>query len=115
LEEDLVSKAQALEAVLREEAEAIARACPDIVWPIRVRGLVGAIGLVEPNTKKPAVALAFAAVQRAVEKGLMLFAPVGPGPATIKINPPLIITEDALRDGMAALREAIVECRRELY
>ena len=93
LEEDLVSKAQALEAVLREEAEAIARACPDIVWPIRVRGLVGAIGLVEPNTKKPAVALAFAAVQRAVEKGLMLFAPVGPGPATIKINPPLIITE----------------------
>ena len=103
-----------MEAVLREEAEAIARAQPRHRLAYPGAGLVGAIGLVEPNTKNPAPALAFA-VQRAVEKGLMLFAPVGPGPATIKINPPLIITEEALRDGMAALREAIVECRRELY
>jgi 4-aminobutyrate aminotransferase/(S)-3-amino-2-methylpropionate transaminase len=114
LEEDLVNKAQALEAVLQEEAEAIAKACPDIIWPIRTRGLVGAIGLVEPGTKNPVPALALAVVQRAVEKGLMLFAPVGPGSSTIKINPPLIITEEALRDGMTALREAIMECSAEL-
>jgi 4-aminobutyrate aminotransferase-like enzyme len=33
----------------------------------------------------------------------MLFAPVGMGGCAIKINPPLCITEDALREGLDVL------------
>jgi 4-aminobutyrate aminotransferase-like enzyme len=37
----------------------------------------------------------------------MLFAPVGVGGGAIKINPPLIITEDAFADGLGVVREAV--------
>ena len=44
-------------------------------------------------------------VHRAVQSGLMLFAPVGVGGAAIKINPPLIINEEALQEGLGVLEE----------
>jgi 4-aminobutyrate aminotransferase-like enzyme len=37
----------------------------------------------------------------------MLFAPVGVGGGAVKINPPLIITEDAFREGLAVVQEAV--------
>ena len=39
----------------------------------------------------------------------MMFAPVGYGGASVKISPPLIITEEPLREGIAVLEEAIEE------
>jgi 4-aminobutyrate aminotransferase / (S)-3-amino-2-methylpropionate transaminase / 5-aminovalerate transaminase len=42
-----------------------------------------------------------------------MFAPVGLGAATVKICPPLTITEDAVLDGLAALGEAIAEAVAE--
>ena len=36
----------------------------------------------------------------------MLFAPVGVGGGAIKINPPLIITEEAFREGLSVVAEA---------
>jgi 4-aminobutyrate aminotransferase-like enzyme len=39
----------------------------------------------------------------------MLFAPVGYGGASVKLAPPLIVTEEALRDGLSALEEALEE------
>jgi 4-aminobutyrate aminotransferase-like enzyme len=52
---------------------------------------------------------AHAIVRRCVEKGLLLFAPVGYGGATVKIAPPLTITADAIREGAEALAEAVEE------
>ena len=40
-------------------------------------------------------------VRRCVEKGLLMFAPVGYGGASVKIAPPLIIDEEPLREGIA--------------
>jgi 4-aminobutyrate aminotransferase-like enzyme len=37
---------------------------------------------------------------------LLLFAPVGFGGASVKLCPPLVIEEAALREGMEALEEA---------
>ena len=37
----------------------------------------------------------------------MLFAPVGVGGGAVKINPPLIITEDAFREGLGVVQEAV--------
>jgi 4-aminobutyrate aminotransferase-like enzyme len=39
----------------------------------------------------------------------MLFAPVGVGGCAIKINPPLLITEEALREGLAVIEEIAAE------
>ena len=58
--------------------------------------------------------LAFAILERALQKGLLTFAPVGPGGASVKICPPLIITEDAIRDGLSVLDGAIAGAAEQL-
>lgn len=45
-------------------------------------------------------------VKKALQKGLLMFAPVRLGAATVKVCPPLVIEGDAARDGLAALAEA---------
>ena len=42
-----------------------------------------------------------------MEKGLLMFSPVGFGGATVKIAPPLTVTKDAILEGVAVLEEAI--------
>jgi 4-aminobutyrate aminotransferase-like enzyme len=39
----------------------------------------------------------------------MLFAPVGVGGGAIKINPPLVISEDQLREGIEVIEGVIQE------
>jgi 4-aminobutyrate aminotransferase-like enzyme len=73
------------------------------------RGLVAGLHVVRPGTAEPDGDLAFAIVEKAFQKGLLLFAPVGLGGATVKICPPLTITEEAVRDGLSALTEAVAE------
>ena len=73
------------------------------------RGLVAGVIMVDPETGDPDGALAFDIVKRSVEKGLLLFSPVGPGGATVKIAPPLVLTKEALEDAMMAFREAMSE------
>jgi 4-aminobutyrate aminotransferase-like enzyme len=48
-------------------------------------------------------------VEKAFQKGLLMFAPVGLGDATVKISPPLTINREAILDGLSALGEAIGE------
>jgi 4-aminobutyrate aminotransferase-like enzyme len=48
-------------------------------------------------------------VRRSVEKGVLMFSPVGQGGATVKICPPLVISEAAILDSVAALEEAFTE------
>jgi 4-aminobutyrate aminotransferase-like enzyme len=44
-----------------------------------------------------------------MEKGLLMFSPVGFGGGTVKIAPPLVITREAVEESCAVLREAFVE------
>jgi 4-aminobutyrate aminotransferase / (S)-3-amino-2-methylpropionate transaminase / 5-aminovalerate transaminase len=39
----------------------------------------------------------------------MLFSPVGYGGASVKLSPPLVIGEEALREGVLVLEQAIEE------
>jgi len=71
-------------------------------------GLAWAIVFVKPGTKELDGDFAHDVVEKAFEKGLLFFAPVGAG-ATIKITPPLTITEEALLEGLTVLRECIRE------
>jgi 4-aminobutyrate aminotransferase-like enzyme len=76
---------------------------------VKGRGLVAAMHCVQKGTTEPDPDLAFNVVERAVEKGLLLFGPVGFKGASIKICPPLVITKEQLADGLAALNEAFDE------
>jgi 4-aminobutyrate aminotransferase-like enzyme len=73
-------------------------------------GLVAAIQFVVPGTTTPDHDTAWEVVRKCVESGVMLFAPVGVGGGAIKINPPLIITKDALLEGLGVVTDAVQEC-----
>lgn len=48
-------------------------------------------------------------MRRAIEKGVLLFSPVGYNGSTVKIAPPLCITEEALRESLEAFEDAVNE------
>jgi len=83
---------------------------PNVIGSVQGKGLVAGVHVVKPGGKEPDADLAFEVVKSCAEKGLLMFAPVGFGGATIKIAPPLIITKEAVLDGVSALREAFLEC-----
>jgi 4-aminobutyrate aminotransferase-like enzyme len=68
--------------------------------------------VVKPGRKKIAdYDFAFAVVERCVEKGLLMFSPVGY--STIKIAPPLIAGREQILDGCSVLEEAFREIAAE--
>jgi 4-aminobutyrate aminotransferase-like enzyme len=73
------------------------------------KGCVAGLHMVKPGTKDPDGDLAFEIVRRAMCKGLLMFSPVGFGGATVKIGPPLITNEEALKEGLSVLDAAMGE------
>ncbi len=76
---------------------------------VKGKGLVAGVHCVVKGTTDPDPELAFNVVERAIEKGLLLFGPVGFKGGTIKICPPLVITREQVADGLVALGEAVDE------
>ncbi len=112
LKEDLAGHAARMEPVLQEGLQRIQAEFPQAGF-VAGKGLVAGLAVVDPRHRTPDGALAHAIVWRCVEKGLLMFNPVGPQGCTIKICPPLVITEDALREGCEVLREAFAEVLAE--
>ncbi len=100
LDEGLVENARKLEPVLLESGRRMMESSDGHIGRADGAGLVMALQFVEPGTTNPDPEAAFEVVQRAVEQGVMLFAPVGVGGGAIKINPPLVIDEATLREGL---------------
>jgi 4-aminobutyrate aminotransferase-like enzyme len=98
-------------SVLHQKLGALAARTPQI-GRVEGKGLVAGVACILPGTKEPDAGLAWDVVRRAVEKGVLMFSPVGYGGATIKICPPLVITEAAILDSFAALEEAFAEALR---
>ena len=73
-------------------------------------GSVAGVACVKPGSTEPDADLAWRVVERSIEKGVLMFAPVGFGGGTIKICPPLVINEAALRESLGAFGEAFAEC-----
>jgi len=79
---------------------------------VQGRGLVAGMACVMPGSTSPDADLAFEIVQRCFEQGVLMFAPVGFGGATVKIAPPLGITEEAILESTAVLEEAFAsQCK----
>ncbi len=77
-----------------------------IIGAVHGRGLVAGVHVVRPGSTEPDGDLAHAVVMQCFHRGLLMFAPVGLGGATIKICPPLVIEADAVREGLEVVREA---------
>lgn len=114
VEGGLVENARRMGPILLDGLKGIAVRHPEIVGAVHGRGLVAGLHIVRPGTTEPDGDLAFAIVEKAFQRGLLMFAPVGLGGATVKICPPLTITEEAIRDGLSALGEAVDDVTAEL-
>jgi 4-aminobutyrate aminotransferase / (S)-3-amino-2-methylpropionate transaminase / 5-aminovalerate transaminase len=114
IESGLIENARAMGHVLLEGLKRLAARHPTIIGAVRGRGLVAGLHIVKRGSKEPDGDLAFAIVETAVQKGLLLFNPVGFGGATVKVSPPLTITKEAILDGLSALDEAIADAAAAL-
>ena len=78
------------------------------------RGLVGGLQIMVSGKKEPNHDLAHSIVERCFQKGLLFFSPVGAWGQTVKIAPPLTISQEPLREGIDVLSEAIDEAVEEI-
>lgn len=93
--------------VLHKELNRIRERFPKNIAAVHGKGLVAGMHMVKPGGLEPDGDLAFRIVEKSMEKGLLMFSPVGFGGATVKIAPPLTITRDAVLEGVAVLEESI--------
>ena len=108
-EEKLVDNSRRMGDILQPELRRIAAQFPNRIGAVHGKGLVASLHIVKPGGIEPDAATAGAIIRRCVEKGLLMFAPVGYGGASVKVSPPLIISEEPLRESIQVLDEALKE------
>ncbi len=107
--EKLVENAATLEKVLMTGLDKIQKKYPEVLGCLHGKGLVAGIQVVKKGTKEPDPEMAQKINEKCFQKGLLMFAPVGIAGECIKIAPPLMITESALKEGVEVLDEACDE------
>jgi 4-aminobutyrate aminotransferase/diaminobutyrate-pyruvate transaminase/4-aminobutyrate aminotransferase/(S)-3-amino-2-methylpropionate transaminase len=115
LDEDLAGNAARVGGQLHTALQALASEY-DEIGAVMGKGMVAGVMMIDPATAEPDGQLAFDIVLRSVEKGLLMFSPVGRMGGTVKVAPPLNLTPEACEDSLAAFREALEEAvgaRRE--
>ncbi len=107
--ENLVENSRRMGEILIPELTRIRNKYPEILGCIHGRGLVAGIQVVKKGTKQPDSDMALKINEKCFHKGLLMFAPVGIAGECLKIAPPLITTEEALREGIKVFEEACDE------
>ena len=107
--ENLAERAARLGEILIPELRRIQQKYPKVLGCVQGKGLVAGVQVVKPNTKTPDPDLALRINIACFQKGLLMFAPVGGSGECIKVAPPLTIPEDALRESIQVLEEAVDE------
>jgi 4-aminobutyrate aminotransferase / (S)-3-amino-2-methylpropionate transaminase / 5-aminovalerate transaminase len=103
---EFLAHARRIGDVIRQELVAIQKASK-LVADVRGLGPMLLVELVTDHaTKAPAAAHAIAIIKRAVSNGVVLIR-AGLYSNCIRFMPPLTITEDEVREGLAVVREAI--------
>jgi 4-aminobutyrate aminotransferase-like enzyme len=107
--EHLAERAARLGDILIPELHRIRAKYPQNLGCVQGKGLVAGIQVVKPGTKTPDPETALRINIACFHKGLLMFAPVAASGECVKIAPPLTITEDALRESLQVLEEAVDE------
>jgi 4-aminobutyrate aminotransferase/diaminobutyrate-pyruvate transaminase/4-aminobutyrate aminotransferase/(S)-3-amino-2-methylpropionate transaminase len=108
LREDLTGNAARMGAILNERLRAM-KGRYGAIGCVDGRGLVAGVACVKPGTFEPDADLAWDTINLCMERGVLLFSPVGFGGGTIKICPPLDINEEALRESLDVFEDAFAE------
>ena len=103
--EKLIENAAQLGPVLADGAKRIQQASGGRIGHFASIGLVACVQFTKPGTTDPDAESAWQFVSKAVQRGVMLFAPVGIGGCAVKLNPPLVIEAEALLEGLGVLEE----------
>ena len=109
LGEKLTQNAARMGKIMEAGLKEIQARHSNVIGHYACRGLVGGLQIIKPGKKEPNHDLAHSIVERCFHKGLLFFCPVGAWGQTVKIAPPLTIPEDAVREGLSVLGEAISE------
>ena len=102
----LVSEAERKGKLLRDALESVQRRFPERVSWILGNGMIYAILFKDPEAGKPDATFTSRVAECCMQKGLLV---VHTGRESIKLGPPLTITDDALLEGVLVLGEAIAE------
>ncbi len=105
----LVENAARMGKILIPELARIREKYPSVLGCLQGKGLVAGIQVVKAESKEPDPDTALKINIKCFQKGLLMFAPVGIAGECLKIAPPLIISEEPLREGLAVFEEAIDE------
>ncbi len=100
----LITEAERKSKLFRNSLESIQKRFPERVSWILGNGMIYAILFKDPVTGKPDAMLASQVAERCMHKGVLV---VHTGRESIKLGPPLTITNDALLEGLSVLGEAI--------
>ena len=103
-EEKLVERARHIGKILNESLTALAKKYP-IIGEVRGRGAMQAIELVEAGTKNPNSAAMAAVIKYCQSKGVLILT-AGTYGNVIRFLPPIVISDELLKDALGVLEEA---------
>jgi 4-aminobutyrate aminotransferase/(S)-3-amino-2-methylpropionate transaminase len=103
-EEDLVARARHIGEILGSSLRALAKKYP-VIGEVRGRGAMQAIELVEPGTKNPNTAAMNAVVKYCQSQGVLVLT-AGTYSNVVRFLPPLVITDELLKDALSVLDDA---------
>ena len=110
--ENLVEESARKGIIIEKELQKIKKLFPDIILDIQGKGMVHAIHFATPKTSELNPEIGDKIIERCMEKGVLM---IRTGMGTIKIGPPLTISDDALVEGLNVLTNAINEICDEMY
>ena len=103
-EENLVARAKHIGEILGSSLRELAKKYP-VIGEVRGRGAMQAIELVEPGTKNPNTAAMGAVVKYCQSQGVLILT-AGTYSNVVRFLPPLVITDELLKDALSVLDDA---------
>ena len=103
-EENLVARAKHIGEILGSSLRELAKKYP-VIGEVRGRGAMQAIELVEPGTKNPNTAAMSAVVKYCQSQGVLILT-AGTYSNVVRFLPPLVITDELLKDALSVLDDA---------
>lgn len=105
-ERNLVGEAERKGKLFRDALESIQKQFPDRISWVLGNGMIMAVLFKDPATGRADGPFASLVAERCMQKGVLV---VHTGRESIKLGPPLTITDEALLEGLAVLAESIAE------
>ncbi len=106
IKNSLIEKAEKQGHLIREFLYSWRNEFPNYIHEIFGNGMVWAVFIRHPDTKELAIDLVDKIIERAMEKGVLSIRTCS---GTLKLGPPLTITDDALLEGLNVLKESMAE------